>query len=43
VRWDVDLIIWQLVFAEVLEQISVPRPVEMHVSVVRVFGLFPSG
>jgi hypothetical protein len=40
VRRDVDLVIGQLVFAEVLEEISVPRPVEMHVSVVRVLGLF---
>jgi hypothetical protein len=39
VRWDVDLIIRQLVLAKVLEEISIPRPVEMHVIMVRVLGL----
>lgn len=38
-RRDIDLVIRQLVFAEVLEEISVPRPVEVHVIMVRVLGL----
>jgi hypothetical protein len=40
VRRDVDLVIWQLVFAEVLEEVCVPGSVEVHVSVVGVFGLY---
>jgi hypothetical protein len=39
VRRDVDLIIRELVFAEVFKKVCVSRPVEVHVSVVRVFGL----
>jgi hypothetical protein len=39
VRRDVDVVIRQLVFAEVLEEIGVPGPVEVHVSAVGVLGL----
>lgn len=39
VRRDVDLIVGEFVFTEVFEEICVSRPVEVHVSEVRVFGL----
>jgi hypothetical protein len=38
-RRDVDLVIWQLVFAEVFKEVCVSRPIEVHVSMVRVFRL----
>jgi hypothetical protein len=40
VRWDIDLVIWELVLAEVFEEVCVPETVEVHVGVVGVFGLY---
>jgi hypothetical protein len=36
---DIYLIIWQLVLTEVFKKVCVPRPVEVHVSVVGVSRL----
>lgn len=41
VRWNVDLVVRELVFAEVFKEVGVSRPVEVHVSAVRVFRLVP--
>jgi hypothetical protein len=34
-----DLVIWQLVLAEILEEVSIPRAVEVYIRVVGVFRL----
>jgi hypothetical protein len=39
VRRNVDLVIWELVFAEIFEEVGVKQVVEVYVSVVGVFGL----
>jgi hypothetical protein len=39
VRRNVDLIIGELVFAEVFEEVRVPGSVEVNVGIGRVFGL----
>lgn len=39
VRRNVDLIIGELVFAEVFEEVRVPRSVEVNVGIGGVFGL----
>ncbi len=41
VRRDVDVVIRQLVFAEIFKEVCVSRPVKMHVSMVRIFRLVP--
>jgi len=38
VRWYVDLVVWEFVLAEVFKEVCVSRPVEVHVSMVGVFG-----
>lgn len=32
--WHVDLVVWQLVFAEILEKVCIARGVKVHVSVI---------
>jgi hypothetical protein len=39
VRRDVDLVVWELVFAEVFEEVRVTGPVEVDVGVGGVFRL----
>ena len=34
-----NLVIWQLVLAEVLKEVCIPRTVEVYIRVVGVFGL----
>lgn len=34
-----DLVIWQLVLAEILEEVGIPRAVEVYIRVVGVFRL----
>ncbi len=39
VRRDVDIVIWELVFAEVFEEVGVSGAVEVDICVAGVFGL----
>ena len=38
-RWNVDLVIWELVLAEIFEQVCVSRAIEVDIGMVRVFRL----
>lgn len=40
VGWDVDFVVWELVFAEVFEEVGVAGTVEVDVGVGGVFGLW---
>jgi len=39
-RWNEDLVIRECVLAKVLEEIGVPRTIEMDIRVIRILGHF---
>jgi hypothetical protein len=40
VGWNVNFVVWKLIFAEVFEEICVSWAVEVYVGMVGIFGLW---